>query len=336
MTTPLIWVLVGSRTGDNNQVLALAETVGLPFTTVHLEYNLLRAFTRWLGPTRASLDRESTARLTPPWPDLVIGIGRRSVPVSRWIREKNRGRTKIVLLGNPRIDPSIFDLVITTRQYPVPPGDNVVLLTAALSRFQEPPEPNAEESAWLAELPRPLRVVAIGGATKYWQLSTQLIGRALNTLRAKPGGSLIVVTSRRTNPEIIEAVRSEVDKAPNERLVEGRFPRFAMLLGQADEIHVTADSISMISEAILARKKVGLIPIDQNNKGRRKLGPEPRTSGRHARRRDLRRFWHYLRDQKVIGTVDQPLAATIANPNEIAATALKALLEIDSGSSQPR
>ena len=336
MTTPLIWVLVGSRTGDNNQVLALAETVGLPFTTVHLDYNLLRAVTRWLGPTRATLDRESKARLAPPWPDLVIGIGRRSVPVSRWIREQNRGKTKIVLLGNPRIDPSIFDLVITTRQYPVPPGDNVVLLDAALSRFQEPPEPSVEEQEWLAELPRPLRVVAIGGATKYWQLSTQLIAGALTTLRAKPGGSLIVVTSRRTNPEIVSAVRNDVATAPNERLVDGRFPRFAMLLGQADEIHVTADSISMISEAILARKKVGLIPIDQNKKGRRRLGPEPRISGRDARRRDLRRFWHYLRDQKVIGTVDQPLAATIDNPNEIAATALKTLLEIDSGNSQPR
>lgn len=329
MTTPLIWVLVGSRTGDNNQVLALAETLGLPFTTVHLEYNLLRAVTRWLGPTLVTLDRESRARLTPPWPDLVIGIGRRSVPVSRWIRRQNKGNTKIVLLGNPRIDASIFDLVITTRQYPVPPGDNVVLLPAALSRFQEPPEPDAEESEWLDQLPRPLRVVAIGGATKYWRMSKTHILKALTTLRAKPGGSLIVVTSRRTDPEIVEAARSEIEGAPNERLVEGRFPRFAMLLGQADEIHVTADSISMLSEAILARKPVGLIPIDQNRKGRRKLGPEPRVSGRNARRRDLRRFWHYLRDQKVIGTVEDPLAASIDNPNDIAATALKALLRTD-------
>ena len=336
MKRPLIWVLVGSRTGDNNQVLALAETVGLPFTTIHLDYNLLRSVTRWLGASLATLDRASKQRLVPPWPDLVIGIGRRSVPVSRWIRRESGGRTKIVLLGNPRIDPSIFDLVITTRQYPVPPGDNVVLLPAALSRFQDPPEPNAEEREWLAELPRPLRVVAIGGATKYWQLSKELIGDALAVLRGKPGGSLIVVTSRRTDPEIIAAVQTEVAGAPNERLVEGRFPRFAMLLGQADEIHVTADSISMLSEAILARKPVGLIPIDQNSKGRRKLGPEPRVSGRHARRRDLRRFWHYLRDQEVIGTVEKPLAATIANPNDIAATALKALLPIDAGNSQPR
>lgn len=336
MSKPSIWVLVGARTGDNNQVLALAETVGLPFQTIHLDYNLLRAVTRWFGPTTVTLDRASRSRLAPPWPDMVIGIGRRSVPVSRWIRRQSGGHTKIVLLGNPRIDASIFDLVITTRQYPVPAGDNVILLPAALSRFQTPPEPTMEEAKWLAKLPRPLRLVAIGGATKYWHLSQSLITKALRVLRAKPGGSLIVVTSRRTDPAIIEMARAAVESAPNERLVEGRFPRFAVLLAQADEIHVTADSISMLSEAILAGKPVGLIEINQNRKGRSKLGPEPRVVGRHARRRDLRRFWHYLRDHKVIGTVDQPLTASIENPNEIAATALKALFDDDQGRDQPR
>ncbi|MEO6580992.1 MAG: ELM1/GtrOC1 family putative glycosyltransferase [Sphingomicrobium sp.] len=329
MTAPLIWALVGDRTGDNNQVLALAETTGTPFAVVHLRYNLLRAVTTRLGPTIVTLDAASRARLVPPWPDLVIGIGRRSVPVSRWIRRKSGGRTKIVFLGNPRVDPSIFDLVITTRQYPVPPGDNVVLLPAALSRFQAPPEPEEAEAEWLAPLERPLRVVAIGGATKYWQLSNDVITSALDILRAKPGGSLIVVTSRRTNPEIVAAARKQIAQAPNERLVEGRFPRFAMLLGQADEIHVTADSISMLSEAILARKPVGIIPIEQNSKGRRKLGPEPLSSGPDAGRRDLRRFWHYLRDHGAVGTVQQPLTASIPDPNEIAGEALRALLHGD-------
>ena len=32
-TAPRIWVLLGPRTGDNNQVLALAEALGLPFDT---------------------------------------------------------------------------------------------------------------------------------------------------------------------------------------------------------------------------------------------------------------------------------------------------------------
>ncbi len=334
MNDPLIWVLVGERTGDNNQVLALAETTGLPFQTVDLRYNPLRAATQLLGATTITLDRPSRNRLRPPWPDLVIGIGRRSVPVSRWIRKQSGGRTRIALIGNPRIDPAIFDLVITTRQYPVPPGDNVVLLPAALSRFQDPPEPDAEEAAWLAQLPHPRRMVAIGGATKYWHMSPELVAAAIAGLKAKPGGSLIVVSSRRTDPAVIDAAEQATAGMANARMVTGRFPRFAMLLGQVDEIHVTGDSVSMLSEAILTGKPVGLIPIDQNSKGRRKLGPEPLIEGRNARRRDLRRVWHYLQAEGIIGTVDQPSAGVIDNPNAIAAAALKSMLQ--SGRTQPR
>ena len=39
--------------------------------------------------------------LQPPWPDLVIGIGRRTVPVARWIQEQSGGRTNLVRLGHP-------------------------------------------------------------------------------------------------------------------------------------------------------------------------------------------------------------------------------------------
>ena len=280
MSAPIIWALQGPRTGDNNQVLALAETLGLPFRTVQLRYNLARAVTRLLGPSRLTLDRASRANLAPPWPDVVIGIGRRSVPVARWIKRASGGKTRIVLIGNPRIDPSVFDLVITTRQYPVPPGDNVLALPIGLSRYQTPPEPTADEIDWLAPMPRPLRIVAIGGATKYWQLSKPVVDGALAIVRAKPGGSLIVVTSRRTDPGIVAALRRDLAGAPNERLVEGAFPRFAMLLGQAAEIHVTADSISMLSEAILAGKPVGSYRSSRPARVGARLGPNPVTVGR--------------------------------------------------------
>ena len=35
---PRIWVLLGERRGDNNQLLALAEALQLPFQTRTLEY----------------------------------------------------------------------------------------------------------------------------------------------------------------------------------------------------------------------------------------------------------------------------------------------------------
>jgi hypothetical protein len=84
----------------------------------------------------------------------------------------------------------------------------------------------------------------------------------------------------------------------------------------------------MLSEAVLAGKPVALILIEQDDRGRRQLGPEPHDSGRNARRRDLRRFWNHLLEQGMIGTLETGprRAASIPNPNRIAAAAVKRLL----------
>lgn len=320
---PRIWALLGERTGDNNQVLALAEALGSPFETRTLTYNLARALSVKLGPTLATLDRRSRSHIAPPWPDLILAIGRRSVPVGRWIKKQAGGRSKLVLLGHPRVSPGLFDLVITTRQYPVPPGSNVVLLPLAMSRFSELPKPTQEEAKWVCELRRPVRLLAVGGATKYWRLSSAHVLAAAERLQARDG-SLVVVTSRRTDPEVLRSLRNAL--RPESRLVEGAFPRFATLLGAADEIYVTGDSISMLSESILTGKPVGLIPIEQDEKGRRKLGATPHLAGPDARRRDLRRFWNHLQDKSLIGTVEAPVAANVENPVDIAVRAVRELL----------
>ena len=323
MSNPRIWVLLGPRTGDNNQALALAEGLGLPFETRTLAYNPLQALSVWLPPTALTLDRGSRSHLRPPWPDLVIAIGRRSVPVARWIRKQAGGRTRLVRIGHPRVDPKLFDLVITTRQYPVPPGDNVLLLPLAMSRFEAPLQPTAEETEWLANLSSPRRLLAVGGATKYWSLSAGRITNAAVKLQQREG-SLIVATSRRTEPEVAKALRGAL--TPGSRLVDGAVPRFPVLLDAADEIFVTGDSVSMLSEAILTGKPVGLVPIEQDDKGRRKLGDAPREAGPDARRRDLRRFWDHLRNEKMVGSVEQPISATVENPVDTAARAVRALL----------
>lgn len=320
MSEPRIWVLLGARTGDNNQALALAEALGLPFAVKQLDYNALQSLSVWLPPTAVSLTGAAKAGLKAPWPDLVIAIGRRSVPVARWIKARSGGRTKLVRIGHPRIDPRLFDLVVTTRQYPVPPGGNVLLLPVAMSRFIERLEPTPEERAFLTRTGR-FRLVAIGGATKYWTLTPERIVAAVE----RPfDGRVVAVTSRRTDPSIVERLRA----IPTLTLVDGGSPRFALLLDHAAEIFVTGDSISMLSEAVLAGKPVALIPIEQDANGRRALGPEVQETGPDARRRDLRRFWNYLIEQGMVGTIDAgpKQAATLPDPNAMAAEAVRRLL----------
>lgn len=324
--TAQVWVLIGERTGDNNQALALAEALGLPFEIKQFSYNALQSLSVWLPPTVLTLTQAARVSLQPPWPNLVITIGRRSVPVARWIKRQNVGRTRLVHIGHPRIDPKSFDLVVTTRQYPVPPFANVVLLPVAMSRYVAPLDPTAEEAAWLEAVPRPRTLVAIGGATKYWTLPTARIERIV--INATPGKSIVVVTSRRTDAVLVKRLREIVSANPDARLVEGPFPRFAVLMAAADEIFVTGDSVSMLSEAVLTGKPVALIPIEQDDKGRRELGSEPHETGPNARRRDLRRFWNHLIDEGMVGTIDDgpKRAAAIPNANRIAAEAVRRLL----------
>lgn len=324
--SPRVWLLLGPRVGDNNQALALAEGLGEPFAVKTLAYNGLQRLSLWLPPTLASLRREHRQDLVAPWPEVVIAVGRRSVPVARWIRARSRGRTRIVRIGHPHGQDRHFDLIITTRQYQTPTGDNVLLLPVSMSRFVPPPPPTDEEKIWIDALQRPIRLVAIGGPTKYWCLDAGDIVRSLDVDRQ---GSAVAVISRRTPSSLVGRLREIVAASPAMRLVEGRFPSFSALLGQADEIYVTGDSISMISEAVQTGKPVAIIPCARDAKGLRQLGAEPRSHGRGAFRRDIRRFWDFLVEQGLAGTSQTgPLRPReVPRPTDLAVVAVKGLLD---------
>jgi hypothetical protein len=323
---PRIWVLLGDRRGDNNQLLALAEAMGLPFETRTMEYRLLWALLLRLFPRSPRLlSRRARGTLNSPWPDLVVGIGRRNVAVARWIKRMNAGRTKLVRLGNPRADPALFDLVITTPQYPVPPAPNVLKLPLSMDRHSTPPRLTAEERAWLDGLERPHLLASIGGATRYLELDEDRIVAAIQSLaeRARAAkGSLIIATSPRTDAATVSAISRTAAGLPNVRIVSDETVRYAVLLHDADENFVTGDSVSMISEAVLAGKPVGLIPVELDAEGQKVL-----TNDRFSETvRDVRRFWAELRTKGLIGTVDAPANGPVEDPVRTAVDAVRALL----------
>lgn len=320
---PRVWLLLGKRRGDNNQVLALGEALGVPFETRTIHYG-------WQARLRMKLFRVSVRHITPasrrwlepPWPDLVIGIGRRTVPVARWIQRQNKGKTRIVRLGHPRAANRLFDLVITTRQYPVPPGENVVTLPLAMNRFREAPAPTADEQAWLDAHPRPHLLLSLGGTAPMWRLDMSALREAAEQLARRAsseGGTLIAVGSPRTPDQAWTVVR---DAAPSAALVDKEV-RYPVLLADADAQFVTADSVSMISEAVMSGKPVGLIAVEPDARGRRRLGKrDPATT----RLRDPRRFWAEVEQRGLAGTVDAPRKGEWEDPVATAVAAVRARL----------
>ena len=321
-----VWVLLGPHRGDNHQVLALAEGLGVPFRPIQMRYHWhahLPAVMRSVAISQ--LQPEARAEIAPPWPSLVIGIGQRSVPVARYIKQASEGRTTIVRLGDPMVSPSYFDLVITTPQYAVRDVENVVRLPVTITN--PPTSPDAAEERWLESFPRPRRLMALGGATSLWELRSSTIRAAAQSLlRAadREGGSVIAVTSPRTSPRLAAAARAELGSFA---VVDGDFPRYTALLSAADEMYVTGDSVSMLSEAVVSGKPVGLIPLHPNPIGSIIRAAEE-LRGRRFRIRDLTRFWDDLQVRGLIGTVEQPRCGTLdADALEIACSAVNAALE---------
>lgn len=331
MTFPRIWLMSGHRRGDVAQIYALAEELGLPFETRRLRYNWrfwLRG--RLMGASAISVERRlRETTLVPPWPDLIILVGKRAVPVARWVQKQSGGQTRLVLVGHPRVPAETFDLIYTTRQYRTPEGPSVRLQPLAMSRYRAPPKPGGEERAWLDSLPRPHLLLLLGGDTRHWVMPPRSIADAADklALRAREErGSLIVVRSARTSDRVLNETERRLDSAKCEwRVVRGDFPRFPVLLNDADLLFPTADSISMISESVIAGKPVGVVPMQMNWFGRLVLGSEGGVHGNSAR--DLRRFWDYLFENRLAGTMEEPIASDTPNPAILAAKEVRELLE---------
>jgi len=304
-----VWVLLGPHRGDNHQVMALAEGLGVPYRPIQMRYHWFAHLPAVFRSVAISqLQPEARAEIEPPWPSLVIGIGQRSVPVARYIKERSGGRTTIVRLGDPMVSPSYFDLVITTPQYAVRDLENVIRLPVTI--INPPTAPDCAEARWLDSFPRPRRLIAIGGATSLWQLSSRTIARVATTLLAKAdreGGSVIAVTSPRSSQRLSAAARSVLGSYA---VVDGDFPRYTALLNAADEMYVTGDSVSMLSEAVTLGKPTGLIPLEPNPIGRLIRMVEG-VRGKSFRIRDLSKFWDDLRGRGLIGSVEEPRRGTL-------------------------
>ena len=325
---PLTWILAGDRLGDNNQMFALAEALGSPFKVKFLTYNRLRHLPFLRGRRLIYVTRRARGILAPPWPDVVISAGYRSVAVARHIRRQSGGSSKLVQIGNPRTQVHDFDLVIATPQYSRRDAPNVLPLPFPIGNPARGVTATNEEKNWLRALPHPRRLVAVGGPARNWKIDNAELGRAIRYLRdqcASEGGSVIAVTSPRTTDRTRRLLLDAQGAGTTDALVDG-FPRFAVLLAQCDQFFVTADSVSMLSEAILTRKPVGMIPIARSARGeiRRWLH---RLGLRTPSHPDLPNFWRLLSMHNLVGGVESPVASHMRDTVEIAANAVRSLID---------
>ncbi len=270
-TTPRVWVLLNHRAGENNQILALAETLGWPFEIKRFTYRRGVPYLL-LGASLAAIDRGRSDPLEAPWPDLIISASARNEAICRWIQreaERDGHRVRLVHIGRPFNRLDRFDLVVTTPQYRLPQRPNVLHNATTLHRVT-PERLVAERERWqerFAHLPGPRVAVLIGGSSGPYVVdaaAVRKLARQAEALVRGRGGSLLVTTSARTRPGLLEAFLESVSVPTYSyrwRRDDGDNPYFAYL-ALADEIVVTCDSLSMLTEACATGKPVHLFDLE--------------------------------------------------------------------------
>ena len=250
------WVITDAAAGNQRQALALAECLHMPLRHLVLQP---RAPWSWLAPrlelgARLALAAGERRLFAPPWPTVAIGCGRAASLYTRMLRRLSQGQCYTVQILNPRTDPAYWDMVIAPRHDQLG-GANVMQPLGSL---------NPVDDAWLAkgraaypqfaDLPAPRVGVLLGGPRQGIALDTDYAGQLVTRLlerQRREGGSLFILGSRRTPPALIEAFRvalSDVSGLVWGGPADGSNP-FAGVLGWADRLVVTPDSVNMLSEA---------------------------------------------------------------------------------------
>lgn len=254
------WTLTDGRAGNVRQAVALADALGLG---LHRPLQLTpRAPWRWVAPRRLPGDADGygpglRALLREP-PVLAIGCGRQAAGALRVLRGQG---TRTVQILDPRLPSRHWDLVVVP-EHDTLRGANVVTLLGSL---------NPVDDDWLAlgraafagfaALPGPRTALLVGGPTAHatWDPAamTDVFDALAAQLRAE-GGSLLATTSRRTPPELAQALRDRFADIPHVIWGDGGdgVNPYAGLLGWADRVVVSPDSVNLLSEACATRLPV--------------------------------------------------------------------------------
>jgi mitochondrial fission protein ELM1 len=269
---PRVWVLTDDRPGNATQSLGLAEALGLPHEHKRLSFGRFAALhNRLLGASARGVVRAASDPLEPPWPDLVIAAGRRTAPVALWIREQSAGRTRLVQLGRKGADhAALFDLTITPTYCRLFPHPRRLELHGPLHRVSPERLAQAREQfrARLAELPAPRIAVLVGGSSGQYRLdaaSARALGEAVAARARASGGSVLASTSRRTPDAAAQALRDALAGIPG-RVYRPDDPGenpYLGFLAWADQLVITADSESMLMEAVSLGRPVEIFPLPE-------------------------------------------------------------------------
>ena len=243
----VVYRLLDARPGHEKQTLGLVQGLAA-HTSVRLrEYQLF-------DQAGGALDSERWAELLADGakdpPDLIVGAGHALHLPMLWFRWRRGGRA--VVLMKPTLPLWCFDLVLAPEHDLLGDAPNLLRTQGMLCPVV------TREDAMDGRAPG---LILVGGVNRYFSWHSARVARQISQLvAAAPAIDWTVTDSRRT-PDDFPAELAQLTAVPFVPWQETSPDWLPTQLGRASNVWVTADSASMLYEALASGARVGVIEL---------------------------------------------------------------------------
>ncbi len=273
-TAPRVWVLLDDSPTHDSQTKALADALGWPYETKQLRFPFWSAFGS-LAPgfqlKPASLDPRGSNPLTPPWPDLVIGSGRRASEVARSIGLESLGRTRVIEVDHragQRETP--FDLVVTDGPSDRPPHPHRIETLAPLTQLstQDAERLTQEGELVWGNSQHPRVALLVGDEPALTPHVAERMAREVRSFADELEGSIFAIGSQPFRGELSRALQRGLGGSGRFQDSVSPESRLAPLLA-ADVIVVAGGGRTLLAEACSVGHPVHLYELSNRRAGLR-------------------------------------------------------------------
>ncbi|WP_023648031.1 mitochondrial fission ELM1 family protein [Candidatus Pelagibacter ubique] len=247
--------------GMISQVEGLAKALDIDFTHHKVEPNHLWKF---IPPNFSPVSQNVFKKIDHDDFDVIISCGRKSVIPS--IHLKNTANKKVfnIHIQDPKVDLNNFDFIVAPEHDAIQ-GQNVISTKGAIHYLTENEISENKDylNSFIKKDERKIWTLILGGPTKYYDYSTKNmkhIFTSLYKLLKKHDFQLVVIPSMRTPLNTIHYAR-EFFGDNHTIIMDVDKKAYLSALALSENIIVTCDSSSMISEAALTGKPIYIASI---------------------------------------------------------------------------
>ena len=247
--------------GMISQVEGLAKALDIDFTHHTVELN---NFWKMIPPKITPISQNVYKKIDHENFDVIISCGRKSVIPSIHLKNNSNKKVFNIHIQDPKVDLKHFDFIVAPEHDSIK-GQNVISTKGAIHYLTEN-EINENKDYLNSFIKKDKRIIwtlIMGGPTKYYDYSTKNIKEIFTTLSKlskEHNFQLVIIPSMRTPTNIIQYAN---DYFGDDHTVIMDVDKKAYLsaLAIAQNIIVTCDSSSMISEAALTGKPIYVASI---------------------------------------------------------------------------